>query len=71
MILPPYEIFPCLGDDKILLRQVEFSELNELIEISFYDQIQAKTLQEAEEMQLKINKDYFEAILYNGVLLIN
>jgi [ribosomal protein S5]-alanine N-acetyltransferase len=59
MRLPPYEIFPCLGDEKILLRQVEFSELNELIEISFYDQIQAKTLQEAEEMQVKINKDYF------------
>lgn len=59
MKLPPYETFPCLDDDKILLRQVKFSELNELIEITFYDQIQAKTLQEAEEMQVKINKDYF------------
>ena len=59
MKLPPYETFPCLDDDKILLRQVKFSELNELIEITFYGQIQAKTLQEAEEMQVKINKDYF------------
>ena len=60
MNLPPYNEFPSLDDENILLRQVQISELNELIEISFYDQIQAKTLREAVEMQLKINKDYFD-----------
>lgn len=46
--------------DKILLRQVQTSDIIDLIEISFYDSIQATTLQQATEMQAKINKDYFE-----------
>lgn len=58
MRLPPYDEFPSISDDKILLRQIQFSDINDLIEISFYDSIQATTLKHATEMQSKINEDY-------------
>lgn len=58
MRLPPYDKFPSITDDKILLRQIQLSDINDIIEISFYDSIQAKTLTQAIEMQEKINKDY-------------
>lgn len=58
MKLPPYDNFPSISDDKIILRQIQFSDINDLIEISFYDTIQATTLRQATEMQTKINKDY-------------
>lgn len=58
MKLPPYENFPSISDDKISLRQIQFSDINDLIQISFYDAIQAKTIKEATEMQTKINEDY-------------
>lgn len=57
---PPYKIFPSIISDKISLRQVQTSDIKELIEISFYDSIQATTLQQATEIQAKINKDYFD-----------
>jgi ribosomal-protein-alanine N-acetyltransferase len=58
MRLPPYDKFPNISDDKILLRQIQFSDINDIIEISFYDAIQATTLTQAIEMQAKINVDY-------------
>jgi ribosomal-protein-alanine N-acetyltransferase len=58
MRLPPYDKFPSISDDKILLRQIQFSDINDIIEISFYDAIQATTLTQAIEMQAKINVDY-------------
>ena len=57
---PPYDIFPSITSDKISLRQVQTSDIKDLIEILFYDSIQATTLQQATEMQAKINKDYFD-----------
>jgi ribosomal-protein-alanine N-acetyltransferase len=53
-----YENFPTIYNDKISLRQIQFFDLKDLIEISFYDAIQATTVKEAVEMQTKINKDY-------------
>ena len=58
MRLPPYDKFPSIGDDKIVLRQIQLSDVKDIIEISFYDSIQAKTLTQAIEMQTKINADY-------------
>lgn len=58
MKLPPYTHFPNIQGDRISLRHIEYADLNELIAISFYDSIQATTLQEAEEMQARINGDY-------------
>jgi ribosomal-protein-alanine N-acetyltransferase len=60
MRLPPYDIFPIIAGDRITLRQIMSSDIEDLIEISFYDAIQATTLQQATEMQGKINKDYIE-----------
>ena len=36
------------------------ADIKDLVEISFYDAIQATTVQKAAEMQVKINKDYFD-----------
>jgi ribosomal-protein-alanine N-acetyltransferase len=60
MKLPPYDNFPSISDDKVLLRQILFSDIDEIIEISFYDAIQATTIKQATEMQTKINEDYLE-----------
>ncbi|HEU4789055.1 MAG TPA: GNAT family protein [Flavobacterium sp.] len=60
MKLPPYDIFPIISGNKITLREILVSDIEDLIEISFYDAVQATTLQEATEMQLKINKDYID-----------
>jgi ribosomal-protein-alanine N-acetyltransferase len=60
MKLPPYAIFPIISGDRISLRQIMTSDIEDLIEISFYDAIQATTLLQATEMQNKINKDYME-----------
>ncbi|HKO76752.1 MAG TPA: GNAT family protein [Flavobacterium sp.] len=60
MKLPPYDIFPIITGDKISLREIVSEDIEDLIEISFYDSIQATTFQEAAEMQAKINKDYLD-----------
>ncbi|MNG02916.1 Spermidine N(1)-acetyltransferase [compost metagenome] len=60
MKLPPYDIFPIISGDKISLRQILNADIEDLIEISFYDSVQATTLQQATEMQAKINQDYVE-----------
>jgi ribosomal-protein-alanine N-acetyltransferase len=60
MKLPPYNTFPIITGDRITLRQILTADIEDLIEISFYDAIQATTLQQASEMQEKINKDYIE-----------
>ena len=58
MKLPPYDKFPSISDDTIVLRQIQFSDIKDMIEISFYDSIQATTLTQAIEMQVQINVDY-------------
>jgi ribosomal-protein-alanine N-acetyltransferase len=58
MRLPPYRQFPLISNDKITLRQILTSDLEDLLEISVYDGIKATTLLEAAEMQTKINQDY-------------
>jgi hypothetical protein len=54
MKLPPYDIFPNIIGDKISLRQIHLSDISDIIEISFYDAVQATTLQQTIEMQAKI-----------------
>lgn len=60
MKLPPYNIFPQLSDGKILLREVKTMDIKELVAISFYDAVQATTVQQAMAMQAKICTDYFD-----------
>jgi ribosomal-protein-alanine N-acetyltransferase len=58
MKLPPYPIFPTITGNKISLRQIMVSDIEDLIEISFYNSVPATTFEQASEMQAKINKDY-------------
>lgn len=55
---PLYSNFPVVSNDKITLRQIQNSDVNDIIGISFYDAIQATTLEQAIEMNSKINQDY-------------
>lgn len=58
MNLPPYDTYPNISTDKISLRQVIPSDIADIVEISFYDSIQATTVLEATTMQEKINQDF-------------
>jgi ribosomal-protein-alanine N-acetyltransferase len=58
MKLPPHDKFPYISGDNITLRQIQFSELNDLLEISYYDGVQATTRSQAIHMQTNINADY-------------
>ncbi len=58
MKLPPYNVFPNISNDKISLREILTEDIKDLVEISFYDAVQATTVEQAIEMQAKINKDY-------------
>jgi len=57
--LPPYPIFPEIKSDIISLRQIMKSDLEGLIEISYYNSVQAKTSEQAAEMLDQITSDYF------------
>lgn len=60
MNLPPYRTFPTLTGSKVALRQIELSDVHQVIAISYYDAIQAISTEEAQEMQRKIYEDYKE-----------
>lgn len=57
MHLPPFEHFPQLDGVDITLRAVGPSDLQDLMEISYYDGQPARTLEDALEMQRKIDRD--------------
>jgi [ribosomal protein S5]-alanine N-acetyltransferase len=56
--LPPYDIFPEMSSGDLVLKQVEPNDIQDLVEISFYDAKPAQTLEEAIVMQNRINADY-------------
>ncbi len=58
MKLPPYSVFPRLSNDRLLLRAVTGADLESLMEISFYDAKPAESIEEAAEMQSRIDLDY-------------
>ncbi len=60
MNLPPYPKHPTISSDRVALRQIHESDLEDLVEISFYDAVQATSVKQAAEMQAKINKDYID-----------
>lgn len=58
---PPYRHFPCISGSRVRLRQIQDADImGELVEISFYDAVQAKHLAQALEMNAKIKQDYAE-----------
>lgn len=60
MKLPPYTIYPTITGDKVSLIQVQSKDIKDLVEISFYDAVQATSVEQAAEMQVKIDKDYLD-----------
>lgn len=58
MKLPPYTYFPVLQSSELVLREVQTSDLHELLPICFYDGKQALDVKQAIEMQQRINEDY-------------
>jgi [ribosomal protein S5]-alanine N-acetyltransferase len=58
MHLPPYSVFPTILSERILLRQIVAADMKDILEISFYDAVQATNVAQAAAMQDKINEDY-------------
>jgi ribosomal-protein-alanine N-acetyltransferase len=55
---PPYKTFPVLKNHRIILREILDKDLQQLIEISFYDGVPAKNIHDAQFMNEKIKLDY-------------
>lgn len=55
---PPFEKFPILKNQRIILRELQDADIPQLIEISFYDGIPAKDLLDAQIMNGTIKSDY-------------
>ena len=60
MNLPPFSLFPKISTERITLRAITSNDLEALREISYYDAIQARTVEEAAEMQARIDQDYLD-----------
>ncbi|PQA97797.1 GNAT family N-acetyltransferase [Chryseobacterium shigense] len=60
MKLFQHDHFPHVTGNRVSLRQILDTDLDDLMEISFYDAVQAQTVQQAAEMQAKINQDYLD-----------
>ena len=58
MNLPPYDTFPELAAEGLLLRRVQTEDLPALLDIMFYDGQPALTLDNALTMQAQIDRDY-------------
>lgn len=60
MKLPPYEVYPKICGNRVSLRQIRKEDIINIIEISFYNSVQATTLEEAIQMQSKIEQNYHD-----------
>jgi ribosomal-protein-alanine N-acetyltransferase len=61
IIRPPFNTFPNLKSHRLNLREVLESDLEHLIEISFYDGIPAKDIKDAQTMNERIRQDYMSS----------
>lgn len=58
MRLPPYDEFPEVFLGTIILRQVQTDDIKNFIGVSYYNSRPALTIENAMEMQDRINQDY-------------
>lgn len=58
ILRPPFPTFPDLMNHRIILRELRDADLEQLIEISFYDGVPAKDLIDAQIMNGRIRLDY-------------
>jgi ribosomal-protein-alanine N-acetyltransferase len=57
-MLPPYDSYPTVANDAVRLRPIRSSDIAEVVEISFYDARPAQSIEQASEMQARIDEDY-------------
>lgn len=58
MKTPPFSDYPIVKGKAVSLRQILPSDLEEIVEVSFYDGVQAKTVEDALAMNDRIHADY-------------
>lgn len=58
MNLPPYDKFPKINSETLILREIQNDDIKDIVDISFYNALPASTVEEAKEMQERINQDY-------------
>lgn len=58
MNLPPYTTFPICTGMNVIIRQVVDSDIENIIDISFYDGFKASSKEQASQMLARINQDY-------------
>jgi ribosomal-protein-alanine N-acetyltransferase len=58
MSLPPFDQYPILTDNIIILRPSRIADIPDIMEICFYDGKVAESQEEAKDMLQKINRDY-------------
>lgn len=58
MNLPPYIEFPIVKGSRVSIRNIVPTDIPDLLEICYYDAVMAQSVDEAAEMQTKINRDY-------------
>lgn len=49
--------YPTIKNDKVLLRPITAKDIPAIVSICFYDALQAKTIEEANAMQIQIEQD--------------
>lgn len=57
-MLPPYDAYPTVANDAVRLRPIGDADIAEVVEISFYDAQPARSIEQAREMQARIDADY-------------
>jgi len=57
---PPYEYFPIIRSDHIIIRQISPSDIKDIEEISVYDGKYALSEDEATQILSKVDKDYLD-----------
>lgn len=68
MNLPPYNTFPEIRSEKILLREVKQTDIPFLLEILTYDGKTAGSLEEGIRINDRINQDYLDGDTVNWVI---
>lgn len=68
MNLPPFQTFPELSSEKILLRELKQADIPFLIDILTYDGKVAETLEDGIRISERIHQDYLDGDAVNWVI---
>ena len=57
---PPYHPYPVLQVEDIILREVKEADLEDILDVLYYDGVKAATIEHAVEIQKQIDRDYLD-----------